>query len=297
MLLVRKRGVQVLASLLAAIVPLAASAAEPRRDAAELRVMSFNIRYGTAPDGDNGWPKRQEMVVRTIADFGPDLLGVQEALDFQIDYLLENLKGYETLGVGRDDGKREGEFSSVFYKAQRFEKLDGETFWLSEAPEKPGSKSWDSSLPRVVTWVKLKEKESGAEMHFFNTHFDHRGREARRRGAELLRKRIEALGEKARVIVSGDFNCAAEDGPHGVLLGKNDAAPKLLDSFRERHPERGPDEATFHGFSGRKRGVRIDWILHTTDWKTKQAAIDRREFEGRYPSDHFPVTAVLDSAK
>ncbi|MBI1904523.1 MAG: endonuclease/exonuclease/phosphatase family protein [Planctomycetia bacterium] len=285
-------------ALLAALLPMPAlMSAEPKAPkAGELRVMSFNIRYGTAPDGDNAWTKRREMVVRTIADFGPDLLGVQEALDFQIDYLAEKLKGYETLGVGRDDGKSEGEFSSVFYKTERFEKLDGGTFWLSQTPDKPGSKSWDSSLPRVVTWVKLKEKKRNAELHFFNTHFDHRGREARRRGAELLRKRIDALGAKASVIVTGDFNCAEDDKPHSILVGKDDAAPKLTDSFRRAHPERGQDEATFHGFTGVKRGARIDWILHTADWKTKESAIERREFEGRYPSDHYPVTAVLERA-
>src|SRR5205085_9690551 len=111
----------------------------------ELRVMSYNIRYGTAADGDNHWDKRKEFLVETIKAFGPDLLGTQETLGFQRDYLAEKLSGYDVLGVGRDDGKEKGEMAALYFKRSRFEKLDGGHFWLSETPDQPRSKSWDTA--------------------------------------------------------------------------------------------------------------------------------------------------------
>ena len=121
--------------------------------------MSFNIRYGTAQDGVNQWDKRQGWVVETIRAFAPDLLGTQETLGFQRDFLAMSLADYEGLGVGRDDGAEKGEMMALFYRRDRFEKLDGGHFWLSESPAEVGSKSWDSSLPRMVTWVKLRQRD------------------------------------------------------------------------------------------------------------------------------------------
>src|SRR5436189_387541 len=129
----------------------------------EVRVMSFNIRYGTADDGENRWERRKEFLAETIASFNPDLLGTQETLGFQRDYLAEKLPGYEVLGVGRDDGKEKGEMMALYYKKERFKQIEGGHFWLSETPDKVGSKSWDSSLPRMVTWAKLTDlKNPGA---------------------------------------------------------------------------------------------------------------------------------------
>src|SRR5262245_22981941 len=125
--------------------PVSNLAAPP---SSELRVMSFNIRYGAAKDGENHWDKRKEFLIVTIKAFNPDLLGTQETLGFQRNYIAEKFPDFEVLGVGRDDGREEGEMTAVYFKRSRFEKLDGGHFWLSETPDQPGSKSWDTSLTR-----------------------------------------------------------------------------------------------------------------------------------------------------
>lgn len=264
--------------------------------AAEVRVMSFNIRYGTASDGVNHWDRRREFVLATIAAFDPDLLGTQETLSFQRDFLAEKLAGYDHLGVGRDDGREAGEMMALFYKRERFEKLDGGHFWLSATPDKVGSRSWDSSLPRMVTWVKLRDRQYAAAspLVFFNTHFDHQGPTARLESAKLLRERVAAAAKDSACIVTGDFNAGEASPPYRALFDPIDgAASPLVDTFRQKHA-RGEFEGTFTAFDANATsGARIDWIGVTRDWEILTATIDRTAKDGRTPSDHWPVNAVL----
>ena len=263
----------------------------------EVRVMSFNIRYGTARDGENHWDRRKQTLVDSIRAFAPDLLGTQETLAFQRDFLAEQLAGYDHLGVGRNDGRDEGEMTALFYKRDRFEKLDGGHFWLSEFPDKIGSKSWDSSLPRMVTWIKLRDRQSQAALPliFFNTHFDHQGVTARLESARLLRRQIAVLAKDCRVIVTGDFNADQGSPPYQALFeAEPDEPASIVDTYRVKHPERAADEGTFSGFKAdATRGPRIDWIGISRDWDIMEATIDRTSNEGRTPSDHFPVTAII----
>lgn len=261
----------------------------------DLRVMSFNIRYGTASDGENHWDQRKEFLVETIQKFDPDLLGTQETLGFQRDYLAEKLAGYEAIGVGRDHGDERGEMTAVLFRKERFEKLAVGHFWLSETPEVPGSKSWDTSLTRMVTWVKLKDRQATppSELYFFNTHFDHRGEVARQESARLIRRQIAAVSGATPTVLTGDFN-AGEGSPPYQSLFAEDGAVKLLDTFRVHFPQKQTEEGTFSGFQASEtRGARIDWIACTRHWKVVEAGIDRTAKEGQTPSDHFPVTAVL----
>jgi endonuclease/exonuclease/phosphatase family metal-dependent hydrolase len=262
-----------------------------------VRVMSFNVRYGTAKDGENHWDRRKEFLVETIIAYQPDLLGTQETLGFQRDFLAEKLPGYEVLGVGRNDGREDGEMMALYYKKDRFEKLDGGHFWLSETPDVVGSKSWDSSLPRMVTWVKLRDRRqpNAAPILFLNTHFDHLGKMARLKSAELLRQKIATLGEGCSIIVTGDFNAGEGSEPYQALFGKSeDKESSVVDTYRVVHPKREPTEGTFSGFkSDATDGARIDWIGVSRDWKIVEAAINRTSRDGRTPSDHFPITAVL----
>jgi endonuclease/exonuclease/phosphatase family metal-dependent hydrolase len=260
--------------------------------------MSFNIRYGTADDGENRWDLRKEFLIETIKAFKPDLLGTQETLGFQRDYLAEKLPEYDWLGVGRDDGKDQGEMMALYYKRDRFEKQGGGHFWLSETPDSPGSKSWDSSLPRMVTWVKLKDRQSPSAppIAFFNTHFDHRGPEARLESARLIRRQIATIGEGCSIIVTGDFNSGEGSEPYQALFAPADGQDSpVVDTFRAAHPERGENEGTGTGRfrAGDTSGPRIDWIAAGRDWQIVEAAIDRTAKGGRTPSDHFPVMAVL----
>ncbi len=274
-----------------------APAGVPPESAHPVRVMSFNIRYGTANDGENHWNERKTFLVDTILAFDPDLLGTQETLAAQRDFLVKHLAGYEVFGAGRDDGKDGGEMAALFFRKARFEKIDGGHLWLSDTPEKVGSKGWDAALPRIATWVKLKDRTAtdALPVFFLNTHFDHRGTRARLESARLIRKAIDDLGKDCRVIITGDFNSGEGSDPYQALFGDLDSKPsKLVDTFRVRQPKRSKDEGTFSEFKASAvTGARIDWIACSRDWDIRLAGIDRTERAGRTPSDHFPVTAVL----
>lgn len=270
-----------------------------RAGADQTRVMSFNIRYGTAKDGENHWDKRQALVVKTIQEFSPDLLGTQEALGFQKRYLEEQLPQYTGMGVGRDDGGQSGEMTAIFFRTDRYEHLDEGHFWLSETPEVAGSKSWDSSLPRICSWVKLRDRLSeGPPILFVNTHFDHRGPEARKQSALLVRKKIEELGKGFACIVTGDFNAAPDSEPHRILFTDAEQSEpngiKLIDTFATTHPDATGRESSFSGFRPNvTEGSRIDWIAASEDWQINAATIDRTAYDGRLPSDHYAITATL----
>jgi endonuclease/exonuclease/phosphatase family metal-dependent hydrolase len=267
------------------------------KQAQDVRVMSYNIRYGTAQDGENHWDNRKEFLVETIQAFDPDLLGTQETLGFQRDYLAGKLSGYEVLGVGRDDGGETGEMAALYFKRDRFEKLDGGHFWLSETPDKPGSKSWDAALTRMVTWVELRDRRQpkGKPLIFFNTHFDHRGEQARLESARLLRRRVAERAARYRVIVTGDFNVGEDSPPYRAFFGADgNLASPMRDAYRLRQPERKTDEGTFSRFkAGAAGGPRIDWIGVSAEWRVMEASIDRTERGGRTPSDHFAMTVIL----
>ncbi len=255
----------------------------------DISVMSFNIRYGSANDGPDAWPLRRDLVAETISRFDPDLLGLQESLEFQVDFLRENLPGYHVYSVPREP--KGGESCAIFFRKSTFEKISHGTFWLSESPDKPGSKSWDSSLPRIVSWVILRHKPTGKSLLFANTHFDHRGPDARTKAAELIRSRLPDLALSSPIILTGDFNCPEASDPHRTLTSGDHA---LTDTFRASHPKPDPkSEGTFSGFTPKTDSARIDWILCSPTFEVTAAAIDRHSRDGRLPSDHYPVTATL----
>lgn len=259
-----------------------------------LRVMSFNIRYGAADDGPNRWQHRRELVMDTIRRYGPDLLATQEGLDNQIEFLRAEMPEYSFFGVGREDGKRRGEYAAIFYRAERFELLDGGHFWLSESPDVPGSKSWNSSQTRIVTWCRLIERSSPTAAFFlFNTHFDQRSEAARQASAELLSHQICGLANGGPVILAGDFNSTEDEQPYKTLVSGDADTPGLADAYRAVHPNRSPDELTRHDFRDLRVGSRIDWILHSSHFTPQAATIERIAFEDRFPSDHYPVMATL----
>ncbi len=258
--------------------------------------MSYNIRYGTAKDGENHWEKRKDFLAETIQAARPDLLGTQETVGFQRDFLAVALPGYEGLAVGREDGKERGEMTAIFWRKERFEKVDGGHFWLSDSPAVAGSMGWDSSLPRMATWVRLRDKAAeGKPVLWVNTHFDHIGKVARLESAKLIRERIGALGKDCALIVTGDFNAGEGSEPYGAMFAprENDESP-VRDSYRVAHPARGENEGTITPFlAAPNQGARIDWIGVSRDWTVVAAEIAHPDREGRTASDHFPVSAVL----
>ncbi len=288
---------QTLAVLLAA-VPMTL----PAQTGPDLRVMSFNIRYGTADDGEDSWPLRRNLVAQVIAQQDPDILGVQEALHFQLDELMSGLGDYALIGIGRDDGRTRGEYTAILYRASRFELDETDTFWLSDTPEIPGSTSWGNHITRICTWARLVDRESGNSFYVYNVHLDHESQDSRELSAELLAERIAMRTYPDHVIVTGDFNAGEQNSAMRYLRGeverawaKSDTAPPapgLIDTFRRVHPD-ATDVGTFNAFRGVTTGERIDAILVSRDWSVQDAAIVRTSSGGRYPSDHFPVSAVL----
>lgn len=260
-----------------------------------IKVMSFNIRYGTASDGTNSWPERRALLIDTIKTFAPDLLGTQEVLASQAAFLREQLPAYAFHGVGRDDGEAKGEFVPIMYRRDRFEEVDAGHFWLSETPDVPGSKNWDAALTRMLSWVVLQDKQGASGPFVFaNTHFDHIGARAREASARLLRERATTVPPDYPIILCGDFNTGEGSPPYQVLTAKNPAdGISFLDSFRVIHPQRTTNEASFNGWKTTRAGDRIDWILHTPQFITLDARINYTQSDGRYPSDHYPVEAVL----
>ena len=257
--------------------------------ATPVKVMSFNIRFGSANDGDNHWDRRHHLVLETIKVADPDLLGLQEALAFQCDYLKEQLPGYEFFGRGREAEADKGEFCGILFRSERFEKMDGGHFWLSETPNQAGSKSWDAALPRMVTWVQLKERTTNKEFIFANTHFDHRGRQARLNSAKLIRSWMDERAETP-IVLTGDFNAGFQSEPWQAMIGDS---PAFTDTYRQTHATRKTDEGTFGGWTGKQNGPRIDWIVHSPGFQTVNASINYHNHAGQYPSDHYPVQAVV----
>ncbi len=261
-------------------------------------VMSFNIRYAGANDGDDSWNNRRYLVRRAIRDHKPAIFGIQECLWPQGTELKEAFYGYRITGVGRDDGVRAGEMCLIFTRHDRYFVLDQGFFWLSETPETPGSIGWDAVCPRIVTWVKLRDRWCNPDTLFvFNTHFDHVGEKARLESAKLLQKRMAELADGYPVILMGDFNAAAtsDSPPYNLLVDKDSVAgPVMGDTWVfATEKERQKGEGTYHGFTGETSRGRIDWILATEEFPGVRAGIDQLQKNGRYPSDHYPVWATF----
>ncbi|MEJ2503362.1 MAG: endonuclease/exonuclease/phosphatase family protein [Gemmatimonadota bacterium] len=257
---------------------------------AALRVMTFNIRYGNADDGPDSWPDRRSLVVRTLQDNHPHVLGVQEALRFQLDALATAFPGLAEVGVGRDDGLEAGEYSAILFDRTRLELLDQGTFWLSETPDVPGSMTWGNRYPRVVTWARFRDGDAGPTFTVVNTHWDHESQNARERSAAAVLGWLAARADDDPVVVMGDFNAGESNPAFRALVDDPDAA--LRDSFREVHPDASP-VGTFHGFSGDPGGDKIDAVLVSPEWRVLDAEIVRTRSGDRYPSDHFPVTGTV----
>lgn len=253
-----------------------------------IRAMTFNIRFGTAPDGENAWLKRRELLMSTIRDADPDVLGVQEALRSQLDELTEEFPHYALVGVGRE-ANGGGEYSAILYRRARFDLAAADTFWLSATPESPGSRSWGNTLPRICTWARLLDRTTGRRIWIFNTHWDHESQPARLESGRLIAQQIKGIPTNEPALVMGDFN-AGEQNP--AIAALSDDRRLLRDTFRELHAG-DQDAGTFHGFGGVPGKEKIDGIWMRGPWRVVEAAILHAHEGDRYPSDHFPVTATV----
>jgi endonuclease/exonuclease/phosphatase family metal-dependent hydrolase len=272
----------VLLVILSVVSEAASAQLAPREP---ISVMSFNIRYGTAKDGENEWTRRRTMLFDLVREQDADLIGLQEALDFQVDEITAAVPGYATIGVGRDDGGARGEFAAILFRKNRFRVAEAGTFWFSDTPAVPGSKSWGNNITRICTWARLIDRD-GRGFVVYNVHLDHQSQPSRERSTLLLRERIDARSFAAEpVVVTGDFNVGEKNPALATLVGP------FVDTYRVVRPQE-TSVGTFTGFKfGNIDGEKIDYILVHPGTEVMHADIVRFTREQRYPSDHFPVVA------
>ena len=267
-----------------------------------LNVMSFNIRRGTAKDGKNHWTFRRNRVCELLNQYRPDVLGLQEALDFQISEISAMMPGYEKVGNGNLGGSK-GLHTAIFYDAVRFVPSAEGTFWFSDTPDIPGSKGWGNIIPRTCTWARLIEKDSEQTFYFYNVHLDHLSRRSRKNSVVFLTQFIHMRSSPDPFVLTGDFNTRERSTPIQYLRGKIPLRIKtkgsvsnpepLMDTFRVRYPN-GRPIATFHGFRKYFFRFKLDYIFVPSSVRVQDAKIIQPQWEKYYPSDHFPLFTHID---
>ncbi len=305
----KRIGIQSWPLLLVALLALAACREAPPKAVAAredgvlaLTAVSFNLRYeGPQDEGWRAWPQRVDRVVRAIRGLDPDVMGIQEALHGQAADLRASLPDYDFEGVGRDDGKRAGEYAGILWKRDRFE-LDPDdhgTFWLSDFPEQPGSRTWGNSVVRSVCWVRLTDRASGRGFYVFNTHWDHRHQGSRERSALLIAERMDSRRHPGEpVMLLGDFNGNEDNPAVAYLTGSRvdlagQARPAwdgaLIDPWRQLNP-RVENRRTLHFWRGHREGAwKVDHVLVSADARVIDAGIFHAASRETQPSDHYPV--------
>ena len=252
-------------------------------------VMTYNIRYDTQKDGENRWDARKAFLIAQIKFHGPDVIGIQEGLAGQVKYLDKELAGFRYVGVGRDDGKKKGEFSAIFYNTNKFKVIESSTFWLSDTPDQI-SVGWDAAMERICTYALFEYLETGQRIWVFNTHFDHIGKEARKNSAMLIHNRIKSLNKDGLpFILMGDLNLEPDSEPIRYLSQHLNDSKKV-----SKEVVFGP-EGTFNNFQFDKPVTRrIDYIFTgKSGIEVQKYAVLSDSKNLRYPSDHLPVFVVL----
>jgi endonuclease/exonuclease/phosphatase family metal-dependent hydrolase len=284
-----RNGFCIWAMLLALLLP-ACKKVEPfvYRSDYDLSVMSFNLRYDEPADGKHQWSNRKEAIIKMFRETQPSVFGIQEGLHHMVNYLDENLAEYSYVGLGRDDGHSSGEYNAIFYHAENYELLESNTFWLSETPDVV-SMGWDAVCYRIVTWVKLKNKETEKEFFVFNTHFDHKGKTAQRQSGKLLVKKVkEIAGEDAPVIITGDLN----------VLIRNKALKPIVDNYfsSRRFANHTDNKQSFNFFGKWPLKWNIDFIFYKNAHALAFRTITE-DFGVPYISDHYPILTHFSLAK
>ena len=266
---------------------------QPSKKNHKLKMMSFNIRYDNPRDGNSRWDNRKNIATQVIEESAADFIGIQEALKHQCNDIARGTKNYKWIGVGREDGKNEGEYAPIFYNRKEWKLINWNTFWLSESPDKP-SRGWDAAFERIVTYGKFQHKESGLIIYVFNTHFDHRGTEARLNSAMLIQKKIKEIVSNHPFILTGDFNINPQTQAYRTLIQPTGEHPILDTKIMSLSEPIGPT-GTFSGFQVDKilPMNQIDYIYCSDHFDVSKFETVVKSENGLYVSDHFPVTAEL----
>ncbi len=259
-----------------------------------ISLMTYNIRYDNPRDSSNNWHHRKDFLLSQLNYYEPEVIGIQEALEHQVKWLDEKLETYNYVGIGRGDikEKNSGEFSPIFYDKNKFNKIESNTFWLSETPDQ-ASRGWDASLNRICTYILLEEKETNKYIYVFNTHFDHKGKLAREKSANLILQKMISLNSKNYpMVLMGDFNLTPDEIPIQNISNQ------LNDSRRITITKPFGEEGTFCGFNiGKPITKRIDYIFTSKNILVNNYAVFSDIVNQKYPSDHLPVFINIECVK
>jgi endonuclease/exonuclease/phosphatase family metal-dependent hydrolase len=264
----------------------------------DVRVMTFNLRtLLMKKDGVNYWPHRVEKAAAVIRANDPLLVGTQEGFASMLEEMTAHLPGYAWFGWGRDEDQG-GETCSILYKSGELDLVESGRFWLSELPDVPGSKSWDSALPRTCAWGKFRSRrEPEKQLVMFNTHLDRRGEQARDQGIRLIWQKMQSMREPGcPMLLSGDFNSYPQSDVVQFMRGQlalDGLSSDMVDVYSVLPDSPVSPGLTSHGFEGGEEGEPIDYIFVTPEVRVRQVTVDRRKVDGGYPSDHYPVVADL----
>ena len=278
--------------IVAAALAIATPSCTTQQQPTEITWGTFNIRYDNPADSLNNWQYRKDNVAEFIKKQGIDIVGMEEVLYNQLEDLKSRLPEYAEVGVGREDGKTKGEYAPLFYKKDRFEVLDSNTFWLSQYPDSVGFIGWDGACTRIATWAKLKDKKNGKVFMAVNTHFDHVGTEARRKSALLIIEKIKEIVGDQPAVLTGDFNVSEQSEAYETITTNEFV---LKDAYKEAAQREGVSY-TFHDF-GRIPAdscEKIDFIFVTPQIKVQDSYIPQEAKQaGDFLSDHNPEVVHL----
>lgn len=257
-----------------------------------LKIMTCNIRVDVKVDADagNGWADRKGICIEAMYSQSPDVICLQECKGNQYEDLRLGLPTFDGYGISNTlTGYNPS--NAILYRRSRFDLITVGGHWLSETPHIANSKSWDSSLPRFVNWVHLKDRETGSEFRVWNGHFDHIGQKAREGQARLIVEGAKPFPAELPQFFTADCNGDAENPAIGVLKDGG-----WIDTYTAVH---GPDEPghTFHGFIGPKHVGKVgkmDFVFCRGSVKPTAAEIIRHCRNDRYPSDHYFVSAEVE---
>lgn len=269
-----------------AVLPLASSCKGDKRTGESLLVMSYNVRNSHAKDGDNDWEHRKSATKAMLDAVNPDIFGVQEAYEDQVNYITESCPRYVSFGVGRDNGVDEGERMAIFYNTDVIEMIKGGTYWLSETPDEP-SYGWDAACRRTATWALMRDKDSDRFFYYVNTHLDHKGVEARRNGLALIVNKIGEMNEEGYpMVLTGDFNVTPDDS---CLVDLD----KIMKSARI-YAEQTTNKASFNGWNPAEHNLVIDYIYYSNFTACKNFEVLDQSYDNiPFISDHYPIVSTL----
>lgn len=257
--------------------------------AQSINIATYNIRFDNPNDTGNLWKERSPHLINLIKFHQMDFIGTQEGMHHQLEEMKEGLN-FPYIGVGRDSGGKEGEFSAIFYNDDKYRLIEEETFWLSDTPREP-SKGWDAALNRVCTWGKFETK-AGKAFYIFNIHYDHVGQKAREESSKLVVDKIKAINtENLPVVFMGDFNVDPDNPAYKTVIEHSDLKDSRLIS---KIPSIG-NQGTFNAYEWeRLPDSIIDHIFVSPGINVIRHAILTNNYGKKYPSDHFPVMIEVE---